>query len=430
MYERTPQRGASTNVILTLLDICRAAQAPNPLTLKPPHEQAKKLSICNGSSCVDKETNTSQNNLLWQQLYDDHGRSMISDKCDNDNHLDVKDKPNHKSKCCVANNTTSTINCSTNSINFDNLQLQCMCSSDNNSLDDYQTDTCDNCSATNPQTSPCKHHHVDPPAQSVSFRERLLDLAGSSSRHDNNLRKRNSELVLGTNFDGGTVGIYRGSQSYQISCDNIFSNKPPATTTAMTTTSISNSNNINKSNHSLSTESDRISQIPYSFLERPTMKLSQSEDRNLRELKIALSSTLPSANKTSNSVVVAAKSNTKIATHQPQSCTSSSSTSSKVDRISFTLSTSSTSDVLKKSSLQPSEEARLVTDEANKQPDAEGVNAPSEDNKMITATARDKSTHVNNNNGNSGSDKKRKTPEGKLAIDLNDRSKYGEEVSV
>jgi hypothetical protein len=447
LYDRIPQRGPATNVILTLLDICRASQTQNSgaLTLKPPskpHEQAPKpLAICNGSSCggvVDKETNTSFDNLVWQQLNDASCRAVISEKCDN--RLGVKEVCGRKSKCCEANNTTQTINCSTSSINFDNLQLQCMCSSDNNSLDEYQIDNCDNCSANSPPRHPTES------LQSQSFRERLLNIARPDDR-TNNLRKRNSELVLGTNFDSASMSGYKGSQNYRISCDNIFSNRQPALTTRETSN--------NKSNHSLSTESDRITQIPYSFLERPTMKMSQSEDRNLRELKIALSSSLPSANKINNSSGSKNKliGNLKSAqiTNQSQSCTSSSSTSSKVDKVSTSLSATSTSDAILTAVKKAQEndtinaDMRIMTDETNKQRETESINNQNdnkskEDNKMIMATSKlaaDNKTsttpsNVNNkgiNNTNGGA-KKRKTPEGKLAIDLNDRSKYTDEVSV
>lgn len=464
LYDRIPQRGPATNVILTLLDICRTAQAQNvsgALTLKPPqpHEPAKKLSICNGTSCgvgVDKETNTSFDNLVWQQLnVDGNGRFKISDKCDNDNHLSVKDKSSNRSKCFEANNkTTTTINCSSNSINFDNLKLQCMCSSDNNSLDEFQVESCDNCCTTNPQTSPKKHQCQS--NQSASFRERLLNFTGSNARGDdarvNNLTKRNSELVLGTNFENTPMsgGVYKVCQSYRISCDNIFSDKAPAT---MTSTTSSDRHN-NKSNHSLSTEAEHRTQIPYSYLERPSMKLSQSEDRNLRELKIALSSTLPSANKSNNSncnknPLIGNLKSSQIVTQQSQSCTSSSSTSSKFDKISFSLSTSSTSDALLASMKKPNHhqnnmtkaDTRVIEDDAEKQPETEIVNNECEDdNEKITESPElgvdDKDTSlmqvVNNstNPSSNGNGKKRRTPESKLAIDLNDRSKYTEEVSV
>lgn len=449
LYDRIPQRGPATNVILTLLDICRTAQTTSvggALTLKPPsqpHEQAPayKLSICNGSGYgggVDKETNTSFDNLVKQQLNDISCRSMISDKCDNDNHLGVKDEASHTIKLCEANNKTTTITCSSNSLNFDNLKLQCMCSSDNNSPDEFQIENCDNCSS----------NHQCESQPSGSFRERLLNFTSSNTRQDetrgNNLRKRNSELVLGTNFEATQTcgGDYKSCQSYRISCENIFSNKPPAVKSLS-----SENSNTNKSNHSLSTESDHRTQIPYSFLERPTMKLSQSEDRNLRELKIALSSTLPSANKTNNSNInksqlICNLKSSQTVTQQSQSYTSSSSTSSKVDKISFSLSASSTSDALHSGSkklerhqniLTNAESSEAADDEIDKQRVAENIDNDNENDDKIIETVmvdNDDSNSTNINNANNGNGKKRKTPESKLAIDLNDRSKYTEEVSV
>jgi hypothetical protein len=83
-----------------------------------------------------------------------------------------------------------------------------------------------------------------------------------------------------------------------------------------------------------------------------------------------------------------------------------------------------------------------VTDGDDKQQDSKNINnqndTKAEDNEMIAPLSGDHkssatSSNVNNsniNNGNNSNGKKRKTPEGKLAIDLNDRSKYTEEVSV
>jgi hypothetical protein len=359
----------------------------------------------------------------------------ISDKCDNQNSCSKRNgkKKKGRSKCCEVG-----ITCSTNSINFDNLQLQCMCSSDNNSEDDELHE----------EEGGCSHNHPG------NFRERLLMFSGASKQDESHLRKRASELVLGTNFD--TPIVYRNNQSHRISktfdsCDNIY--KPSS-----------------KSNHSLSTESDQKS-IPYTFLERPTMKLSQSEDKNLRELKIALSTNLPSANMPPSSSMRTQQqqqpSTTQIITahhhHQQQASTSTSSTtSSKIDKISFSLSTSSTSDALMKrqncsginkaceNALDELQQHELGKDNQSDRKPEDNF----DDNKMITTTVacdnNNKTTvsTVNNNNNNNnvsngdgasgvggssssnGGSRKRKGAESKLAIDLNDRSKYTEEVSV
>lgn len=456
LFDRIPNRGPATNVILALLDICRSTQIQGmsgALTLKPPtlsHEpvKTKTLSICDVAN-VDKGTNTSCENLVWQQLNDTSNRSMISDKCDNDNSIVSKDiKLSHKSKCDDANNkNATTMNCSSTSINFDNLKLQCMCSSDNISFEEYQIENCDNCCTNeiNERIGSPKVHQCEPnPGE--SFRERLLNITQSNMRpdesHSNNLRKRNSELVLGTNFENSSLdanSVYKKNHSYRISCDNIFTNKPPAATTS------SNFCN-NQSNHSLLTESDHRTQIPYSFLDRPTMKMSQSEDKNLRDLKIALSSSLSSANKSGNShsnksQLIGNLKSLQITTQQSPSY-SSSSTSSKIDRISFSLSGSSTSDVVpsnlkraKESQHETDADLTVKTDESNNQQELENINiidceeVESEvdvDDKSFPQVPNVKSVHKSSNENG----KKRKTPESKLAIDLNDRSKYSEEVSV
>lgn len=470
LHERIPQRCIATNTILALLEICRSVQSSGQLTLKPPLtpqppiEQVKTpISSCGNGSIVtrvDKETNTCYEN--WQ---DD---LRISDKCDHTNKSNKRVKK--KSKCCEIANNNAAITCSTNSINFDNLQLQCMCSSDNNSLEEYQIE--DECCS-----SARKRCGDDDSAQVESFRERLLNFTSTTrgiNNDDNNLRKRNSELVLGTNFqDSPSTSVYKNSQSYRISktfdsCDNIF---PPTSLSSNRT-----NNTTNKSNHSLSTESDQKS-IPYSYLERPSMKLSQSDDRNLRELKIALSSTLPSANNpcsavTSNkSQLIGNLKTTQIITHSTSS--TSSTTSSKIDKISFSLSTSSTSDALAKQRQQKhhhhhqiennQKDSKLMDENEQQQQqqqyhqtvactrsvDNQNDNK-SEDNKIITAaavvascdnkiSAATSTTNVNNNNinnngNNNGSGRRKgsgKGSEGKLAIDLNDRSKYSDrEVTV
>jgi hypothetical protein len=515
LYDRIPQRGATTNVILTLLEICRAAQqqppsAINALSIKSLDQ--KVTSVCNGNGVsgennsgvvekkiclLDKETNTSFDNLMWQQFNDANCGRKISTKCD----LNTKDMFNsRKSKCCA----TSTINDSTNSINFENLQLQCMCSSENNSEEDFQVDNCDNCSSMQKQSSPCKHHVQT--SGSASFRERLLYFTSCNhsktlDQRANNLLKRNSELVLGTNFEetmtkatcenGSSGGVYKSCQSYRVSCDNIFSNnKIPLANEMMTRHNDGTNKKTKQSTTCVELETTDCnassSHIPYSFLERPTMKLSQSEDQNLRDLKIALSSTLPAANRCSNSNANAHLQQKQlknapptVVTQTSHSCTSSSSFSSKIDKISFTLSTSSVSDVLTPSqqhqqhqqqqqNYMKDDDMRNMTDETHKEQqevEARSINNQNdnknEDNKMIMATSKNvednkasealaasastsTSTNVNNkhiNNGNNknntstgedvnGGSKKRKTPEGKLAIDLNDRSKYTDEVSV
>ena len=160
------------------------------------------------------------------------------------------------------------------------------------------------------------------------------------------------------------------------------------------------------------------------------MKLSQSEDQNLRELKIALSSTLPSANKINNSdvnknqIVDKLKSSTVT-----QSCTSSSSISSKADKISFSLSTSSTSDALQKSrqlqNVVANADMRVKTNETAKieeaECDGEGYHQmitdnkiASEDNKSCEGDTENSEPNVNNNINSNGNKGKRKIP----AIDL------------
>lgn len=548
LYDRIPQRGPTTNVILTLIEICRAAHQPHSVSLKPPDV---KLAICNGNgnssssnatngSCkpiesakvkalcyLDKETNTSFDNLACQQNHSTScgQRALISDDCDQNN--TTKNNKCNCHKCCLTVNkaTRSKMNESTSSINFDNLQLQCMCSSENNSIEDYQIDenddTCDNCCSMYKDDIRCRAY--SPTADSTSFRERLLNFTScnhskSFGRDDlfrantktNNLLKRNSELVLGTSFEGSHGDEERasatdGCQPYRVSCDNIFSDNIE-----------NDGRQVNKSTsiQAANASPPASSQIPYSFLERPSIKTSQADDKNLRELKIALSSTLPVANRYSNSNANTCSSyshphplppNTSVVkpTHlslkcttgqianQPPPppprtiktlagpshlpCTSSTNISSaKIEKASCSISTSSMSESLTPSKQQShqqlqqqqqqqndkknDDDMRNIKDESHKMRDEAEMRSinnqndnKSEHNKMIIAASKNVeeasvssassiSSNVNNKSINKsdedvvnvggGSGKKRKTPEGKLAIDLNDRSKYTDEVSV
>lgn len=468
LNDRIP-RGPISNVILTLLDICKSVQqSNNQLTLKPPTQTVqgttKKLSICD-PNFVEKETNTSLENLIWEkqkqqkrQIYCQNGcKYIISENCDN--HIIINCNNNHKNssknRCCNGQNQDQT-KCSTNSINFDNLQLQCMCSSDNNSVEDeeYQIENCDNCHSS-------FKTQADPNANGGgSFRERLVNQIvcshdrpplgprlsqnsnqqkHSTSGNSNTLMKRKSELMLGTaNFPDPAIG----RKTYE-SCDNIFVNKQ----------SISESVSRVKmnSNYSLSYEASGLKAWEPSNEAPPPMKLSLSEDDNLKELKIALSSTLTSANGAQNSncppplpprqtqrLINSAK-----PIQQPQSYTSSSS-SSKNDKISLSLSNSSTSDAVTRKLQQQSindnelensssqaEEATAGTEKLKLDTGEQPTNTDTKNhNNASSSPNKNQAEQPPNGNNLSHNNKKRKTPDGKLVLDLNDRSKYGEEVSV
>ena len=208
LHDRIPQKCSASTVILALLEICRTTQQNSLKLTALPSQQ-------NNKAVTDKETNTSFENLA--QACGTYGRHAISNKCDN--HRIIKKKT--RSKCCEERSENAEISCSTNSLNFENLQLQCMCSSDHSFTDEDEE-----------QSS----QHVE------TFRERLLNMKQENFQ----LQKRScTELVLG-NFDHSSV--YKNDQSHRISktfdsCDSIY--KPSS-----------------KNNHSLLTEADQKS-IPY-----------------------------------------------------------------------------------------------------------------------------------------------------------------------
>lgn len=224
LYDRIPQRGAATNVILTLIDVCKGSSSNNNQLAIKSAPQAPLKPICDST---DKETNTSIESLVWQrQLQAANGcQFIISDNCDNQI---VK----ANSKSC-----SEKINCSSNSINYENLKLPCMCSSDSSIPDEFPMETCHNCHARLKQP----HSNGRSTAgNGNSFRDKLINFTNQNNhtyqnypnqppqRVSNSLVKRNSELVLGTNFENMGNKLYRNknTKSYD-SCDNIYLNRPP-----------------------------------------------------------------------------------------------------------------------------------------------------------------------------------------------------------
>ena len=205
--------------------MCKGSSSNNNQLAIKSAPQAPPKAICDST---DKETNTSLENLVWQrQLQAANGcQFIISDNCDNQI---VK----ANSKSC-----SEQINCSSNSINYENLKLPCMCSSDSSIPDEFPVETCHNCHARLKQHP---HSNGKPATDNGnSFRDKLINFTSQKhhtyqnypnqpQRVSNSLVKRNSELVLGTNFENMGNKLYRNknTKSYD-SCDNIYLNRPPS----------------------------------------------------------------------------------------------------------------------------------------------------------------------------------------------------------
>ena len=158
--------------------------------------------------------------------------------------------------------------------------------------------------------------------------------------------------------------------------------------------------------------------------ERPALKLSQSDDTNLKELKKALSTSLAPANNKSNCnvtnrvLVRQQHSQNSQKSQKAQSCTLTAKAAVQADSALY----KDVPDALTNDceAINPLPEPSINLDEVDDEP------AASENSEDTTASQNtEDNVAITQSNG-----KKRKSPEGKLALDLNDRSKFTEGVSV
>lgn len=137
LYERAPPRGVALATLAALLETCRTS---HPLTLKPPI-QAK----VNDSHIThhDKSTNTDTNLGHVQHTISNGGAKItITDESSlNDNQVNINSQ-------CVVTFSDSDLNQSTSNLNYENLKLQCMCSSFDQTFDEFTELSKCNCSKT------------------------------------------------------------------------------------------------------------------------------------------------------------------------------------------------------------------------------------------------------------------------------------------
>lgn len=158
LHERAPPRGVALATLSALLETCRTS---HPLTLKPPI-----VAKVNDSHIThhDKSTNT-DTNIAHMQHTTSNGcaaKITITDETGNDNQVKHRQSSiinkivvdgsggvggeQCVTFCADSDNKNSEENQSTSNLNYENLKLQCMCSSFDQSFDDY-TELC-NCSKT------------------------------------------------------------------------------------------------------------------------------------------------------------------------------------------------------------------------------------------------------------------------------------------
>lgn len=158
LYERAPPRGVALATLSALLETCRTS---HPLTLKPPI-----VAKVNDSHVThhDKSTNT-DTNISHMQHTTSNGCAKITITDESGNSLNDNQIKNHQSSITNKNvvdssaghsvtfcddliNKNSEEKQSTSNVNYENLKLQCMCSSFDQSFDESTELNYCNCSKT------------------------------------------------------------------------------------------------------------------------------------------------------------------------------------------------------------------------------------------------------------------------------------------
>lgn len=154
LYERAPPRGVALATISALLETCRTS---HPLTLKPPIvTKLNDSHITHSDKSTNTDTNISQlqhttsNGCAKITITDESGKSLNRQSSIIDKNLIDAGGGNCVTFCDDLINKTSdeSSNQSTSNINYENLKLQCMCSSFDQSFDEYTDVRNCNCSKT------------------------------------------------------------------------------------------------------------------------------------------------------------------------------------------------------------------------------------------------------------------------------------------
>lgn len=208
LQERAPPRGVAIATIATLLETCSTS---HPLSLKPP-PLATKIPQQNAIR-ADKSTNTNiVADELCQQIENGFARISITDDCD---------KIDEKNNLCVPQMQTKTVKNSPNQnpysqqqntcndLAFQNLRLQCMCSSGGIGDEDKF------------------HGNNAMVASAVEQVNAAMCCTCSCTSTQNSVRDKYSRLIIDSGSGGGSDGCGGGGGDGKCGTEDQQHNKPP-----------------------------------------------------------------------------------------------------------------------------------------------------------------------------------------------------------
>lgn len=161
LYERAPPRGVALATLSALLETCKTS---HPLTLKPPIvTKINDSHITHHDKSTNTDTNISQlqhttsNGCAKITITDESGKSLNRQSINNKNLVDVVGGHSVTFSDDLINKTSDeSSNQSTSNINYENLKLQCMCSSFDQSFDEYTELSNCNCCKTKSLNLKCQ----------------------------------------------------------------------------------------------------------------------------------------------------------------------------------------------------------------------------------------------------------------------------------
>ncbi|XP_055607463.1 uncharacterized protein LOC129755136 [Uranotaenia lowii] len=423
LYERIPQRGVAIVTIASLLETCKNSSLKPPL---PPGGTKAIMAAATGNDTVgqkllDKSTNTNtlpngnHGGDVW--AHGSNARITITDDSDQQNHLRSIDNSN---------------------FNLDSLQLKCMCSEEEveeSRCDSHHKGGVIHSCKSKPISSSCKLSHECCDSEEgvsgavLSKRNSELTLNNSSCFSGNNRIRftdnpANSSIcklsdLSAKNFESCDNLLHQQHKQKQKqhysgdSLDNHSNRKPNSSSGSglvSTTSSLSidekNFKNLNLENFNklYASHNNKIDSLKENFLMRTalTTALHNLENENrvrnhrsqLESLQLPQSSNAPQKTPSNNEGSLA-----NVSCSSSSSCTAG----TLVAQVPASTTSNSGSGC---SSIEGSSSA------------------------TTTATTTPTTAATDQSNSQQQTTKKKKSPEKRLVIDLNDRSKYTEEVSV
>lgn len=435
LYDRIPQRGVAIATIAYLIDICKNSSLKPP----PPLGAAKAIMAApdSGQTHVDKGTNT---NTIPNGTYGSEG--WVGSGLDQSNtRITITDDSDHNNRSIDNSN-----------FNLDNLQLKCMCSEEE--VEDEKEPKCE-CHrggmvhSCNKSVSSFKHSDCCDSGRERSRAvlvkrnsDQMLSSSGccggdgqqGSGNHPANTCSSKFSELSAKNFEScdNLLHQQQKQRQKQISCgdsiDNHSSRQPNSrggyglvTTTSSLSVDEKNFRNLNQENFNklYASHNNKIDSLKENFLMRTALTTAlhnlENENRSRNHRLNAESMQFPSA--------------VGIQRISP-TCPSIATTITSITSITTTTNYNYTSTISTPTASCSSSGASITTTNASS-----GGVMSTVPGSVISSTGADAATVTAatvdaNGTSSSGQSKKKKSPEKRLVIDLNDRSKYTEEVSV